>query len=79
METGVIVKIRWNAVVLLRELRDRGYAGGYSSVKEYLRLCCKDYEGQVIGQALPRIEGTLADEAEEAVDVEVVAHDVTHG
>lgn len=27
----------WNAVVLLRELRDRGYAGGYSILKDYLR------------------------------------------
>ena len=27
----------WNAVVLLRELRERGYAGGYSTVKEYLQ------------------------------------------
>lgn len=27
----------WNAVVLLRELRERGYAGGYSAVKEYLQ------------------------------------------
>jgi transposase len=26
----------WNAVVLLRELRERGYAGGYSILKEYL-------------------------------------------
>ena len=27
----------WNAVVLLRELRDRGYTGGYSILKDYLR------------------------------------------
>jgi transposase len=27
----------WNAVVLVRELRERGYAGGYSTVKEYLQ------------------------------------------
>ena len=27
----------WNAVVLMRELRERGYAGGYSTVKEYLQ------------------------------------------
>jgi len=27
----------WNAVVLLRELRQRGYAGGYTTLKEYLR------------------------------------------
>jgi transposase len=27
----------WNAVVLLRELRDRGYGGGYGIVKEYLQ------------------------------------------
>jgi transposase len=27
----------WNAVVLLRELRDRGYPGGYSILKDYLR------------------------------------------
>ncbi len=27
----------WNAVVLLRELRDRGYKGGYTAVKEYLQ------------------------------------------
>ena len=27
----------WNAVVLLRELRDRGYSGGYTVVKDYLR------------------------------------------
>lgn len=27
----------WNAVVLLRELRARGYAGGYTTLKEYLR------------------------------------------
>jgi transposase len=27
----------WNAVVLLRELRQLGYAGGYSTVKEYLQ------------------------------------------
>jgi transposase len=26
----------WNAVVLLRELRERGYEGGYSILKEYL-------------------------------------------
>ena len=26
----------WNAVVLLRELRERGYTGGYTLVKEYL-------------------------------------------
>lgn len=26
----------WNAVVLLRELKERGYAGGYSILKEYL-------------------------------------------
>ncbi len=26
----------WNAVVLLRELRDRGYTGGYSILKDYL-------------------------------------------
>lgn len=26
----------WNAVVLLRELRERGYAGGYSILKEYV-------------------------------------------
>ena len=27
----------WNAVVLLREIRERGYAGGYGTVKEYLQ------------------------------------------
>jgi transposase len=27
----------WNAVVLTRELREGGYAGGYSTVKEYLQ------------------------------------------
>jgi transposase len=27
----------WNAVVLLRELRERGYTGGYTVVKDYLR------------------------------------------
>lgn len=27
----------WNAVVLLRELRERGYGGGYGMVKEYLQ------------------------------------------
>lgn len=27
----------WNAVVLMRELRERGYAGGDSTVKEYLQ------------------------------------------
>ena len=27
----------WNAVVLLRELRERGYEGGYSILKEYLQ------------------------------------------
>jgi transposase len=27
----------WNAVVLLRELRERGYSGGYSILKDYLR------------------------------------------
>ena len=27
----------WNAVVLMRELRECGYAGGYSTVKEYLQ------------------------------------------
>jgi transposase len=27
----------WNAVVLTRELRDRSYTGGYSTVKEYLQ------------------------------------------
>lgn len=27
----------WNAVVLFRELRDRGYSGGYTVVKDYLR------------------------------------------
>ena len=27
----------WNAVVLLRELRERGYVGGYSAVKEYVQ------------------------------------------
>jgi transposase len=26
----------WNAVVLLRELRDRGYRGGYTILKEYV-------------------------------------------
>jgi len=26
----------WNAVVLLRELKQRGYSGGYSILKEYL-------------------------------------------
>lgn len=32
LQTGV-----WNAVVLLREIRERGYAGGYGTVKEYLQ------------------------------------------
>jgi transposase len=27
----------WNAVVLLREIRERGYAGGYGTVKEFLQ------------------------------------------
>ena len=27
----------WNAAVLLRELRERGYAGGYTVLKDYLR------------------------------------------
>jgi transposase len=27
----------WNAVVLIRELREQGYAGSYSTVKEYLQ------------------------------------------
>ena len=27
----------WNAVVLLRELRERGYAGGYTVLKDYLQ------------------------------------------
>lgn len=27
----------WNAVVLLREFRERGYSGGYSILKDYLR------------------------------------------
>jgi transposase len=27
----------WNAGILLRELRDRGYSGGYSILKDYLR------------------------------------------
>ncbi len=27
----------WNAVVLARELKERGYKGGYSTVKEYLQ------------------------------------------
>jgi transposase len=27
----------WNAVVLLRELKEQGYGGGYSTVKEYLQ------------------------------------------
>jgi transposase len=27
----------WNAVVLLRELRERGYSGGYTIVKDYLQ------------------------------------------
>src|SRR5262249_41655848 len=27
----------WNAVVLLRELRQRGYRGGYTTLKEYLQ------------------------------------------
>jgi len=27
----------WNAVVLTRELKERGYKGGYSTVKEYLQ------------------------------------------
>lgn len=27
----------WNAVVLLRELRDRGYQGGYTILKDYLQ------------------------------------------
>ena len=27
----------WNAVVLTRELKERGYEGGYSTVKEYLQ------------------------------------------
>lgn len=27
----------WNAVVLLRELRERGYTGGYTAIKDYLR------------------------------------------
>ena len=27
----------WNAVVLTRELKERGYQGGYSTVKEYLQ------------------------------------------
>ena len=27
----------WNAVVLLRELKEQGYAGGYTAVKDYLR------------------------------------------
>ncbi len=27
----------WNAVVLMRELKERGYKGGYSTVKEYLQ------------------------------------------
>jgi len=28
----------WNAVVLLRELRGRGYSGGYSILKDYLSI-----------------------------------------
>lgn len=32
-QTGV-----WNAVVLLRELRERGYIGGYTILKDYLRV-----------------------------------------
>ena len=27
----------WNAVVLMRELRERGYGGGYTILKDYLR------------------------------------------
>jgi transposase len=27
----------WNAVVLLRELRERGYTGGYTAIKDYVR------------------------------------------
>jgi transposase len=27
----------WNAVVLLRELKDRGYTGGYTALKDYLQ------------------------------------------
>ena len=27
----------WNAVVLLRELRERGYSGGYTILKDYLQ------------------------------------------
>ena len=27
----------WNAAVLLRELRERGYAGGYTVLKDYLQ------------------------------------------
>ena len=27
----------WNAVVLLRELKEQGYTGGYTAVKDYLR------------------------------------------
>jgi transposase len=30
LATGV-----WNATILVRELREQGYAGGYSTVKEY--------------------------------------------
>jgi transposase len=32
MKAGV-----WNAVVLLRELRERGYAGGYTILTDWLR------------------------------------------
>lgn len=36
----------WNAVVLLRELKERGYTGGYTIVKNYLRP--KRKEAQVV-------------------------------
>lgn len=36
----------WNGVVLLRELRERGYSGGYTVIKDYLRP--RRREGRIV-------------------------------
>lgn len=38
----------WNMVVLLRELRERGYTGGYTILKEYVHPLRKDAQSQAV-------------------------------
>ena len=63
----------WNAVVLLRELKERGYRGGYTILKEYLH----PRRQSAFAVAVRRFETPPGQQAQ--VDWGVIGHDETSG